>query len=205
MPARRAVMNPVQLLRPARLGDERGWFSETFHAGRMAQAGIADVFVQDNHTLSRAPFTLRGLHFQSPPFAQAKLVRCIAGRIQDVAVDLRQGSPTYGHHVCAQLSAADGCQIYIPEGFAHGFLTLEPGCEVEYKVSAHYSAEHDGGLAFDDPDLAIAWQLPAGTAPVLSPKDRMRPGLRDLASPFAYDGRPLSALPPLEMVACASS
>ena len=124
---------PVRLIRPLRHGDARGWFTETYNRDTFAQLGIACVFVQDNHSLSSAAFTLRGLHFQRPPRAQAKLVRCIRGRIFDVAADIRQGSPTFGQWVGAELSAENGCQLFVPVGFAHGFLTLEPNCEVVYK------------------------------------------------------------------------
>jgi dTDP-4-dehydrorhamnose 3,5-epimerase len=134
--------------------------------------------------------TLRGIHFQTPPHAQAKLVRCLKGRIWDVAVDLRAGSPSYGRWVAAELSAAGGEQLYIPAGFGHGFLTLEPETEVAYKVDAFYAPECDGGIAWDDPDLAIPWPL-CGAAPELSDKDARLSPLKDFVSPFAYDGRPL--------------
>ena len=187
-------MNPVQLIKPRRFGDERGWFAEVYHAQRFAAGGIDTAFVQDNHSLSRPAFTLRGLHFQTPPHGQAKLVRCIRGRIFDVAVDVRQGSPTYGRHVSVELSAENGWQMFIPVGFAHGFFTLEADCEITYKVSDHYAPDNDGGIAWDDPDIGIAWPLPAGIAPVLSGKDANLPALRDFASPFAYDGHPLEPL-----------
>lgn len=185
---------PVQLMRSRRFGDERGWFSETFHRERLAQAGIDTDFCQDNHSLSRPAGTLRGLHFQAPPHAQAKLVRCIVGSIWDVAVDVRAGSPTFGRWVGATLSADNGDQLFIPAGFAHGFITLEPNCEVTYKVDAYYAPDCDGGIAWDDPDLALPWPFPGG-APILSDKDRILPRLADWNSPFAYDGRPLEPLP----------
>lgn len=185
---------PVQLIEPKRHADARGWFVETYNAANFANIGIRDVFVQDNHSLSRPPFTLRGLHFQSPPHAQAKLVRCLRGRIFDVAVDLRRGSPTFGQWVGAELSGENGHQLFVPVGFAHGFLTLEADCEVAYKCSDLYAPAQDGGLAWDDPAIGISWPLPPGTAPELSAKDAAQPALADFDSPFAYDGRPLVPL-----------
>ena len=187
-------MNPVQLIKPRRFGDDRGWFTEFYHQKRFAEGGIDIVFVQDNHSLSRPEGTLRGLHFQSPPFAQAKLVRCIAGRIYDVAVDIRRNSPTFGEHVGVELSAQNGWQLYIPAGFAHGFVTLEPDCEITYKVSAHYAPDCDLGIRWDDPALAIKWPLAPGAAPMLSDKDAKLPPLSAVQSPFAYDGNPLQQL-----------
>lgn len=153
--------------------------------------GIDDRFVQDNHSLSVPVGTLRGLHFQTPPFEQAKLVRCIRGRIFDVAVDIRSGSPTFGRWVGAELSAENGNQLYVPVGFAHGFVTLEPSTEVTYKVSNLYSPENDGGIFWDDPQIGIEWPLPQSVDPILSPKDARQPLLRDFDSPFSYDGVPL--------------
>ena len=187
-------MNPVRLIKPKRFGDERGWFTEFYSARRFAEDGIAATFVQDNHSLSRPAGTLRGLHFQTPPHAQAKLARCIAGRIYDVAVDVRKGSPTYGRHVGAELSAENGWQLLIPVGFAHGFVTLEPDCEVTYKVSDYYAPECDGGIRWDDPAIGIAWPLPPGVEPVLSGKDVKLPPLAGFDSPFGYDGHPLEPL-----------
>jgi dTDP-4-dehydrorhamnose 3,5-epimerase len=186
-------MNPVKLIEPRRIGDDRGWFMEVYSEKAFAELGIADRFVQDNHSMSRQTGVLRGLHFQTPPFAQAKLVRCLRGAIWDVAVDLRSGSPTFGRWVAAELSAQNGRQLFVPVGFAHGFLTLTEDAEVAYKVSAPYSREHDGGVRFDDPDIGVAWPL-AGRTPVLSPKDQALPALRDWRSPFAYDGLPLLPL-----------
>jgi dTDP-4-dehydrorhamnose 3,5-epimerase len=181
---------PVIRITPKRFQDARGWFSETWQRDRYAAAGIDVDFVQDNHSYSAPTGTLRGIHFQAPPFAQAKLVRCLKGRIWDVAVDLRSGSPTYGQSVSAELSAERGEQLFVPAGYGHGFLTLEPDTEVAYKVDALYDPASDGGIAWDDPDLAIAWPLP-GAAPELSDKDARLPPLKDFVSPFAYDGRPL--------------
>ena len=156
----------------------------------MLARGIEAEFVQDNHSLSRATGTLRGLHFQVPPHAQGKLVRCIAGRIMDFAVDVRRGSPTWGRCVAAELTAENGWQIWIPVGFAHAFVTLEPMTEVAYKVTGDYAPDCDGGIRWDS--VAIAWPLPA-SGPVLSDKDRSLPGLDAFDSPFSYDGEPLPA------------
>ena len=183
---------PVQLIHPRRHSDARGWFVETYNRDTFGALGIDTVFVQDNHSLSAPAFTLRGLHFQVPPRAQAKLVRCIRGRIFDVAVDVRAGSPTFGEWVGAELSAANGDQLFVPVGFAHGFLTLEPDCEVVYKCSDTYAPDTDGGVAWDS--VGIDWPLPDGTTPELSAKDAAQPALSDFDSPFAYDGRPLQPL-----------
>ena len=187
-------MNPVRLIAPARYGDERGWFSEVYNEAKFAEQGLAMRFVQDNHSLSRPAFTLRGLHFQTPPYGQDKLVRCVAGSIFDVAVDVRRGSPTYGKWVGATLSADNGHQLLVPIGFAHAFLTLEPDTQVVYKVSAPYAPANEGGLRWDDPDVAVAWPLPAGVTPLLSPKDEVLPTLAGFDSPFAYDDDPLLPL-----------
>lgn len=181
----------VFLLHPKRFGDSRGWFTEVYSEARFAELGIAYRFVQDNHSLSVPAGTLRGLHFQTPPFAQAKLVRCIRGRIFDVAVDIRKDSPTYGQWAGAELSAENGDQLLIPVGFAHGFVTLEPSTEVTYKVSDVYSPANDAGLRWDDPQIAIDWQMPEGLEPTLSDKDRIQPLLADFDSPFTCDGSPL--------------
>jgi dTDP-4-dehydrorhamnose 3,5-epimerase len=185
-------MSPVQLIRPRRHGDARGWLAETYNRETFAGLGITATFVQDNHSLSVPAFTLRGLHFQTPPRGQSKLVRCVRGRIFDVAVDVRAGSPTYGRWVGAELSAENGHQLFVPVGFAHGFLTLEPDCEVTYKCSDTYAPDHDGGIRWDS--AGIDWPLPAGTAPELSAKDVKAPALAGFSSPFAYDGRPLQPL-----------
>ena len=184
--------SPVRLIEPKRHGDARGWFAETYSEAAFAALGIATRFVQDNHSLSRPAFTLRGLHFQTPPHGQAKLVRCVRGRIYDVAVDVRAGSPTFGRHVAAELSADNGRQLFVPVGFAHGFLTLEPDCEVCYKVSAPYAPQSDAGVRWDS--AGVDWPLPPGASPELSPKDMDFPPLDAFDSPFPYDGRPLGPL-----------
>jgi dTDP-4-dehydrorhamnose 3,5-epimerase len=185
-------MNRICLLRPRRFADDRGWFSETWSRRSFAAATGTDVeFVQDNHSLSRQPYTLRGIHFQRPPHAQAKLVRCVRGRILDIAVDLRKGSPTFGTWQGVEMSAENGLQLYLPAGYGHGFLTLEPDCEVVYKVDDVYAPDCDGGIVWDDPDVGIDWGLPADTMPVLSPKDAGLPRLADFDSPFSYDGVPM--------------
>lgn len=185
---------PIQLIQPKRHGDSRGWFTETYNAATFAELGIPQAFIQDNHSLSIPAFTLRGLHFQTPPREQDKLVRCIRGRIFDVAVDVRRGSPTYGQWVSAELSAENGHQLFIPIGFAHGFVTLEADCEVTYKCSDTYAPECDGGIRWDDPAIGIGWPIPAGITPELSAKDAGQPLLTDFDSPFPYDGRPLAPL-----------
>ncbi|HKK35528.1 MAG TPA: dTDP-4-dehydrorhamnose 3,5-epimerase [Paracoccaceae bacterium] len=178
----------LALLTPARHGDARGWFMETWNARRLREAGLDHAFVQDNHSMSAAPGTLRGLHYQAPPFAQAKLVRCTRGAVWDVAVDIRRASPTFGQWRGARLDAETGAQLLVPRGFLHGFLTLTPEAEVQYKVDAYYSREHDGAVAWDDPDLAIDWPLAeAGVdAPLLSEKDAAAPRLSDVDNPFDY-------------------
>ena len=182
----------VQLITPRRHGDPRGWFTETYNRDTFAALGVTSTFVQDNHSLSRAAFTLRGLHLQTPPHGQDKLVRCVRGRVFDVAVDVRRGSPTYGEWVGAELSADNGLQLFIAAGFAHGFLTLEPDCEVIYKCSALYAPDADGGVRWDS--AGVDWPLPPGVAPALSPKDQALPALAGFDSPFPYDGRPLGPL-----------
>ena len=173
----------VKRIQPVRHGDERGFFSEVFRKDIMAAAGLPSDWIQDNHSRSAAVGTIRGLHFQGPPFAQAKLVRVTRGRILDVAVDLRRTSPTFGQHVLAELSEANWTQLYIPVGFAHGFCTLEPDTEVQYKVTAPYAPQHDFGLTWDDPDLGIPWPEVA-QATTLSRKDAGLPRLADLPAYF---------------------
>ena len=186
-------MTSIKLIRPRRFDDGRGWFAETYSRDKYAVLGVDVGFVQDNHSLSRPPFVLRGLHFQTPPRGQDKLVRCVRGRIWDVAVDIRRGSPTFGEWVGAELSPENGHQLFIPIGFAHGFLTLEADTEVEYKVSDLYAPANDGGLIWDDPAFNIAWPL-EGQSPILSDKDLRLQTVADFESPFAYGGHPLSPL-----------
>ncbi|WP_425449964.1 dTDP-4-dehydrorhamnose 3,5-epimerase [Virgifigura deserti] len=173
----------IKLIQPVRHGDTRGFLSETYNKRMLAASGITVDFVQDNHSLSAASGTVRGLHFQSPPFAQTKLVRVTRGAIYDVAVDLRAGSPTFGRHVAAILSAEDWNQLLIPVGFAHGFCTLTAEAEVLYKVDQYYSRDNDLGLLWNDPDLAIDWPVEEASA-ILSEKDRRLPRLRDLPTWF---------------------
>jgi dTDP-4-dehydrorhamnose 3,5-epimerase len=175
----------VLILTPRRFGDARGWFSETWNAERMAQAGLDLPWVQDNHSFSAAKGTLRGLHFQSPPRAQDKLVRCSRGAILDVAVDIRSASPTYGQWVGAELSAENGRQLFVPKGFLHGFVTLTDGAEVQYKCTDTYSPDHDGAVRWNDPAIGVDW----GTvAPILSDKDQKAPLLANLGQPFHWEG-----------------
>lgn len=175
----------VKLLTPQRFGDHRGFFSESWNKNRMEKAGLDYDFVQDNHSLSSEVGTLRGLHFQSPPHAQAKLVRCGRGRLFDVAVDVRTGSPTYGQWIGEELSFENGKQLLIPAGFLHGFVTREPDTEIVYKCSDYYSPECDGAVHWDS--VGIDWDL-AGIEPVLSAKDEAAPRLSDFTSPFVFEG-----------------
>lgn len=173
----------VKVLVPKKHGDHRGFFSETYNRKSLAEAGIDVDFVQDNQSLSAEKGTVRGLHFQTPPFAQAKLVRVVRGSVFDVAVDLRRNSPTYGKHVGVVLSADAWNQIYVPAGFAHGVMTLEPDTELLYKVSDYYAPQHDKGLLWNDRDLGIEWPL-SGNDVILSEKDRNQPAFAGFESPF---------------------
>jgi dTDP-4-dehydrorhamnose 3,5-epimerase len=173
----------VKLLTPRRFADDRGWFSESYNQRTMATAGIELDFVQDNHSYSKSAGTVRGLHYQSPPFAQDKLVRVLSGRILDVVVDVRVGSPTYGQWLSAELTADGGEQLLVPIGFLHGFITLDAHTEVAYKVTARYSADRDGNVRWDDPALGIDWGELAGRA-VLSEKDLRAPNWIEFESPF---------------------
>ncbi|MYE10854.1 MAG: dTDP-4-dehydrorhamnose 3,5-epimerase [Gammaproteobacteria bacterium] len=175
----------VKVLVPVRHGDRRGFFSEVYNRRVLEAAGIAVDFVQDNHSLSAERGTVRGLHFQIPPFAQTKLVRVVRGSVFDVAVDVRHGSPTFGRHVSVILSAAEGNQVLVPAGFAHGLMTLQADTEVLYKVSDYYAPDHDRGILWNDPALGIDWPVDAARA-VLSDKDRMQPRLGDFDTPFEY-------------------
>jgi dTDP-4-dehydrorhamnose 3,5-epimerase len=177
----------ILLVKPSKHGDQRGFFSETFRADIFAVNGVEAAFVQDNHVRSARKGVLRGLHFQVPPHAQGKLVRCVRGAILDVGVDIRVGSPTYGQHVAVELSATNWHQLWIPPGFAHGYLTLEDDCEVIYKVTDYYAPECDRGIAWNDPELGIDWKLP-GSEVVTSEKDGRQPRLADAVPPFEFVG-----------------
>lgn len=177
-----ALLGGVKLITPDRFGDARGFFSETYNASTFAAGGIDTSFVQDNYSRSSQKGTVRGLHFQKPQAAQSKLIRVVRGSIMDVAVDIRRSSPTYGKHVAVELSAENWRQLYVPKGFAHGFCTLEPDTEVEYKVTSLYAPEEEGGILWNDSALNIAWPDYAGSQ--LSPKDLLLPRFSDFQSPF---------------------
>ncbi|MFN4191537.1 MAG: dTDP-4-dehydrorhamnose 3,5-epimerase [Tabrizicola sp.] len=179
-------LTDVLILTPRRFGDARGWFTETWNAARMAEAGLDLTFVQDNHSFSAAKGTLRGLHFQRPPRAQGKLVRCSRGAILDVAVDIREGSATYGHWVGVELTADNGRQILVPKGFLHGFVTLTDDTEVQYKCTDFYSPDHDGAVRWDDPSIGIDWGI---AAPILSDKDARAPLLAEIGTPFRLEAQ----------------
>lgn len=176
----RLAIPDVLVIRPQQHIDARGFFSETYNKRLFREAGIDVEFVQDNHSLSMAAGTVRGLHFQAPPFEQAKLVRVVKGRIFDVVVDIRRSSPTFGRFVSVELSAKGWEQLFIPVGFAHGLCTLEPGTEVVYKVSGYYSAKHDLGIRWNDPDIGIDWPVQKDKAQ-LSEKDLTLPFLNEAA------------------------
>ena len=173
----------VKIVRPKKFGDHRGFFSEVFKNDVLKANGVDVDWVQDNHSFSASRGVVRGLHFQTAPFAQAKLLRVTRGAILDVAVDIRRGSPTYGRHVAVELSAGNWDQLYVPVGFAHGFCTLTDNTEVIYKVSAAYAPANEGGLIWNDPDLAIAWPISSAEA-TLSARDTTWPAFRDFDSPF---------------------
>lgn len=177
----------VLKLEPRRFADDRGWFSEAWSARTMATSDLSFDWVQDNHSHSVEAGTVRGLHYQSPPMAQTKLVRVARGAVLDVAVDVRAGSPTYCKWVAVELSEDNAAQLLVPKGFLHGFVTLTPGTDVLYKVDAFYSGEHDGGVRFDDPDLNVDWGLDPAQA-VLSEKDATAPRFADWKSPFVWEG-----------------
>lgn len=179
------AISEVLLLKPKRFGDERGFFSEVFKESDTSAAGIAERFIQDNHSFSSEKGVVRGLHFQAPPKAQGKLIRVTRGSIFDVVLDIRTGSPTYGQHVAAELSADNWSQLWVPPGFAHGFCTLEPNVEVIYKVTSDYSPPDEGGVMWNDPALGIPWPIAVSEA-VLSARDTKWPVLADLNSPFQY-------------------
>lgn len=181
-------LSGVLVLTPKRFGDDRGFFSESWNRATLASHGITLDFVQDNHSLSAKVGTVRGLHFQSPPHAQAKLVRCGRGRLYDVAVDIRRGSPTYGKWVGVELSFENGRQLLIPAGFLHGFVTREPDTEIIYKCTDVYAPECDGAIRFDDPAIGIDWELPEGVEPLLSDKDAKAMMLHEFETPFVFEG-----------------
>lgn len=174
----------VWLLEPRVFGDERGWFMETFSEKTMQELGMTALYVQDNHSFTSKQGTLRGLHYQENPMAQAKLVRVIKGAVLDVAVDLRQGSPYYLKWVAAELSENNKRMLFIPRGFAHGFLTLASNVEFAYKVDNLYSRDHDRSIRFDDPDIGVNWGI---KSPELSDKDRNAPFFRDAKCSFVYE------------------
>lgn len=182
MQIEKTALPDLVILTPRRFGDARGWFVETWNAARMREAGLDLAFVQDNQSFSAQKGTLRGLHYQSPPRAQDKLVRCSRGTIWDVAVDARRGSPTYGHSVGVELSAENGRQLLVPKGFLHGFVTLTDDCEVQYKCTDLYSPQHDGSVRWDS--AGVDWGFSGD--PVLSDKDLAAPAFADWQSPFIY-------------------
>ncbi len=184
----RLSLDGAMVLTPARFGDARGYFSETWNRARLAEAGIDTEFVQDNESLSATKGTVRGLHYQAPPAAQAKLVRVVRGAVRDVIVDVRRGSPDYGRSVAVELTAEAGNQLFVPRGFLHGFVTLTPDTLVQYKVDSHYNADADGAVAWNDPDLGIDWGIAPDEATV-SAKDAAAPAFADWTSPFTWEPR----------------
>lgn len=177
----------VLIITPARFGDERGFFSESWSKQAFEAQGLRYDFVQDNHSLSEKAGTLRGLHYQLPPHAQDKLVRCGRGALLDVAVDIRKGSPDFGRWVAVELSFENGRQLLVPKGFLHGFVSLMPETEIIYKCTDYYAPECDGAVRWDDPALGVDWQLQK-IVPILSQKDTNAPYLADIDNPFEYRG-----------------
>lgn len=173
----------VKVLQPRRFGDDRGWFTETWNRRTMRELGLELDFVQDNHSYSQDAGTLRGLHHQSPPHAQDKLIRCSRGSIQDVAVDIRKGSPSFGEWMSVELSAENGRQLLVPKGFLHGFLTLEPDTEVQYKCTDFYAPECDGSVRWDS--VGIDWRVEG--EPILSAKDAGAVPFSEFQSPFIFE------------------
>jgi dTDP-4-dehydrorhamnose 3,5-epimerase len=186
-------MNLPRVIVPKRHMDSRGWFSETFREAQLRELGITCRFVQENQSYSRRAGTLRGMHFQNPPAEQAKLISVLRGRVLDVMIDVRRGSPTFGKYASIEISADSGRQLFIPAGFAHGFLTLEDEVIVTYKVSNFYSPPHESGIRWDDADVGVQWPMSPRDI-ILSDKDRQLPPLKTFVSPFRYDGNPLSGL-----------
>jgi len=187
MEIRETALPGVLVITPRRFGDARGFFSESWSKARMEEAGLHYDFVQDNHSVSARVGTLRGLHFQSPPDAQDKLVRCGRGALFDVAVDIRAGSPTYGQWVGEELTFENGKQLLVPAGFLHGFVTRAPDTEIVYKCTDYYAPQSDGAVRWDDPEIGIDWGL-GDTQPLLSEKDAAAPLLADLGPVFTYEG-----------------
>lgn len=183
---RLTIPDVIELI-PPKFGDDRGYFSEVFKSSAFGSEGIWIDWVQDNQSFSAEAGTVRGLHFQSSPFAQDKLVRVLRGAIFDVAVDIREGSPTYGQWVSIELSAERWNQLLVPAGFAHGFMTIRPDTEVLYKVSAPYAPDHEGAILWNDPDLDITW--PRAEQPVLSAKDRVAERFALHTPVFRWEGR----------------
>jgi dTDP-4-dehydrorhamnose 3,5-epimerase len=182
MDIRKTDIPDLLVIEPKRFGDDRGYFAETYNRQRLLEAGYDYRFVQDNHSLSSEVGTLRGMHFQAPPYAQAKLVRCVRGSIFDAVMDVRKGSPTYGHSFGLELSAENGLQLMVPEGFLHGFATRAPDSEIVYKVNNHYNREADGSVHWDS--CGIDWGLTGD--PVLSDKDKAAIPLDQFDSPFEW-------------------
>lgn len=185
MQIERLAIPDVIVFTPRKHGDERGYFCETFRRDLLVEQGVDVDFVQDNHAHSLHRGVLRGLHFQAPPHAQGKLVRCARGAILDVAVDIRRGSPTFGYHVAEELSEANGRQIWVPPGFAHGYVTLEANCDVVYKTTAYYNPASEGGLAWNDPALGIDWRVES-SALIIAGKDQHYPSLAEAPLIFDY-------------------
>lgn len=184
MKKEKTSLDGVYIITPQVFGDNRGWFTESYSTEKFKEIGIDTVFVQDNHSYSAQKGTLRGLHFQNAPKSQTKLLRCTRGKILDVAVDLRKGSPNYKKWVSVELSAENKKMIYIPKGFAHAFLTLSDDVEVQYKVDNVYSKDHDRSMRFNDPELAIDW---GNDSPILSEKDLNAPLLKDSDVNFVFE------------------
>ncbi len=181
----RVAVDDVLLLVPTKRCDPRGFFSEVYRRDILAIEGVQAEFVQDNHVFSAERGVVRGLHFQTPPKAQGKLVRCTQGAILDVAVDIRKGSRTYGRHIAVELSAANWKQLWVPPGFAHGYLTLESRCEVIYKVTEYWAPDCERGIAWNDPSLAIDWGISAADV-ILADKDRSNPCITEIEPVFYY-------------------
>jgi dTDP-4-dehydrorhamnose 3,5-epimerase len=185
MQLERLTIKDVLLISPTKHHDHRGFFSEVYRRETLIEAGVKEDFVQDNHVYSAKRGSIRGLHFQVPPHAQGKLVRCTRGAVLDVALDIRQGSPSYARHVAVELSAANFRQLWVPPGFAHGYVTLEDDCEVIYKVTSYWAPDFERGIAWNDPGLRINWPVAEADA-VLADKDQCYPFLADLEPLFHY-------------------